>query len=222
MIYAGPLITWVPRSFFGEPRGASPVQAQALAQLGFIVMVLDARGTPGRSKAFQDTVYGNVGLAEIPDHLAALHQLAAQRPYIDLKRVGVIGHSWGGYFALRAMFTEPEVFKVGVAESPVVDLWVEAPDVEPYMGLPEQNRLGYERGSNIPLAKNLKGKLLIVHGTSDAGAPLSGTMRLIYALVRAGRPYDLMLLVHEGHNDVATSSYARESLAKYLMEHLKP
>jgi dipeptidyl aminopeptidase/acylaminoacyl peptidase len=222
MIYAGPLVTWVPHSFFGEPRGANPVQAQALAQLGFVVMILDARGTPERSKAFQDTVYGSVGVAEIPDHVAALHQLAAQRSYIDTKRVGVIGHSWGGYFALRAMFTEPDVFKVGLAESPVVDLWVEAPDVEPYMGLPEQNPLGYERGSNISLAKNLKGKLLIIHGTSDAGAPLSGTMRLIYALERAGRPYDLILLVHEGHNDVATSSYAQERLAKYLIEHLRP
>jgi dipeptidyl aminopeptidase/acylaminoacyl peptidase len=222
MIYAGPLITWVPRSFFGEPRGANPVQAQALAQLGFIVMVLDARGTPERSKGFQDAIYGNIGLDEIPDHVAALRQLSSQRAYIDIARVGVAGHSWGGYFALRAMFTAPDVFKVGVAESPMVDLWVEAPDIEPYMGLPAQNGVGYERGSNIPLAKNLKGNLLIIHGTSDAGAPLSGTMRLINAFTRAGRPYDLVLLVHEGHNDVATSAYAQERMINYLVEHLKP
>ena len=222
MIYAGPLITWVPGSFFGEPRGANPVQAQVLAQLGFIVMVLDARGTPERSKAFQDTVYGNIGLNEIPDHVAALHQLVTHRSYMDIGRVGVVGHSWGGYFTLRAMFTAPEIFKVGIAQSPLVDLWVEAPDVEPYMGLPGQNGLGYERGSNIPLAKNLKGNLLIIHGTSDAGAPLSATMRLIDALTGAGRPYDLLLLVHEGHNDVATSSYAQERMTKYLVEYLRP
>jgi len=104
----------------------------------------------------------------------------------------------------------------------MVDLWVEAPDVEPYMGLPGQNGPGYERGSNIPLVKNLKGNLLIIHGTSDAGGPLSGTMRLIDALTRTGRPYDLLLLVHEGHNDVATNSYAQERMTKYLVEHLRP
>jgi dipeptidyl aminopeptidase/acylaminoacyl peptidase len=104
----------------------------------------------------------------------------------------------------------------------MVDLWVEAPDIEPYMGLPAQNGVGYERGSNLSLAKNLQGKLLIIHGTSDAGAPLSGTMRLINALTRAGRPYDLVLLVHEGHNDVATSAYAQERMTNYLVEHLKP
>lgn len=222
MIYAGPLITWVPQSFFGEPRGANPLQAQALAQLGFIVMLMDGRGTPERSKAFQDSVYGNIGRDEIPDHVAALRQLSFQRTYMDIERVGVVGHSWGGYFTLRAMLTAPDVFKVGVAESPMVDLWVEAPDVEPYMGLPAQNGVGYEHGSNISLAKNLKGNLLIIHGTSDAGAPLSGTMRLIDALTRADKPYDLALLVHEGHNDVAANVYAQERMTNYLVEHLKP
>jgi dipeptidyl aminopeptidase/acylaminoacyl peptidase len=222
LIYAGPLITWVPRSFFGEPRGPSPLQGQALAQLGFIVMILDARGTPERSKAFQDVVYGNIGLHEIPDHVSALRQLAAQRSYMDINKIGVVGHSWGGYFTLRAMFTEPEVFKVGVSQSPVVDLWVEAPDVEPYMGIPESNRLGYDRGSNLSLVQNLKGNLLIIHGTSDAGAPLSGTMRLIAALTVAAKPYDLALLVHGGHNDVPLNSYVQERTIQYLVEHLRP
>jgi len=132
-----------------------------------------------------------------------------------------VGHSWGGYFALRAMFTAPELFKVGIAKSPMVDLWVEAPDVEPYMGLPGLNGPGYERGSNIPLVQNLKGNLLVIHGTSDAGAPLSGTMRLIDALTRADRPYDLSLLVHGGHNDVETDAYVQERMTKYLVEHLR-
>jgi dipeptidyl aminopeptidase/acylaminoacyl peptidase len=82
--------------------------------------------------------------------------------------------------------------------------------------------MGYERGSNLPLARNLKGHLLIIHGTSDAGAPLSGTMRLIDALTTAGKPYDLVLLVHEGHNEVASSPYAWERMKNYLVEHLKP
>jgi dipeptidyl aminopeptidase/acylaminoacyl peptidase len=141
---------------------------------------------------------------------------------MDINRIGVVGHSWGGYFTLRAMFTAPEVFKVGVSQSPVVDLWVEAPDVEPYMGIPESNRLGYDRGSNLSLVQNLKGNLLIIHGTSDAGAPLSGTMRLIAALTTAAKPYDLALLVHGGHNDVPLNSYVQERTIQYLVEHLRP
>lgn len=91
----------VPRSF---TEGSWP---RALAQAGFIVIVVDNRGTPGRSKAFHDVAYRNFGRFEIPDHAAALKQLAATRPYVDSSRVGIFGGSWGGYFTLRAMLTAP-------------------------------------------------------------------------------------------------------------------
>ncbi|MGH2397404.1 MAG: DPP IV N-terminal domain-containing protein, partial [bacterium] len=113
-IYAGPYITQVPRTFT-EWLG---VFHQALAQLGFIVFVVDGRGTPERGKGFQDLVYGNFGRHEIPDHMAALRQLAQQRPYMDLSRVGIFGHSWGGYFAIRAMLLAPDVYHVGIARAP--------------------------------------------------------------------------------------------------------
>src|SRR5262249_36634614 len=96
-IYAGPQVTWVPREFLGP----TSIWPQALAQLGFVVFVVDARGTPDRGKAFQDVVYGNFGRSEIPDHVAVLKQLPENRPYIDLDRAGIFGGSCGGYMTIR-------------------------------------------------------------------------------------------------------------------------
>src|SRR5262249_39114991 len=133
-IYNGPQTTWVPRTFNG-PTGYVP---QALAQLGYIVFVVDGRGTPERGKRFQDVVYGEVGRIEIPDHVAVLHALAKERPYMDLGRVGIFGGSFGGYMTVRAMLLAPDVYHVGVATAPVNCLEdLPASAAEMYMGLPE-------------------------------------------------------------------------------------
>jgi dipeptidyl aminopeptidase/acylaminoacyl peptidase len=214
-IYAGPQTTWVPRRFTADPRG------QAFAHLGFIVFVVDARGTPDRGKAFQDVVYMNFGRNEIPDHVATLKQLAAARPFMDLSRVGVFGGSWGGYFAIRALLQAPDVFHVGVAMAPVTDLRQVNHDL--YMGRPEDNKEGYDFGSNLLLAGKLKGHLLLMHGTADLNAPFTATIQMIDALVEAGKPYDLIVLPEQTHRPEGRSvMYSMDAQKRYLVDHLKP
>ncbi|GMU01111.1 S9 family peptidase [Corallococcus caeni] len=214
VIYAGPFTTVVPWSYVGPYES---VIAHSLAQLGFITMVLDARGTPGRSKAFQDVNYGRVGQTEIPDHVAALKQVAASRPYMDLERVGIHGHSWGGYFALRGMLTAPEFFKAGYAGAPGA-LTEEAVINEPNMGLLSENPEGYAAGSNEALADKLQGALKLMHGTSDVNASLSTTMRMAQALVRANKPFDLLLMPGEGHGP--EGRYYQDDVRRFFLREL--
>ncbi|MFY0564076.1 DPP IV N-terminal domain-containing protein [Archangium lansingense] len=199
-IYAGPFITAVPWNYIGN---AMSLTANAIAQMGFVVMMLDARGTPGRSKAFQDVNHGRVGQTEIPDHVAGLRQAAATRPWMDLERVGITGHSWGGYFALRGMLTAPQVFKAGYAGAPGA-LEEEAIINEPYLGLPSANPAGYQAGSNLALAGNLQGALKMMHGTSDVNASLSTTMRMADALIRAGKNFELLIMPGQPHSPQST------------------
>ncbi|MBN1223956.1 MAG: S9 family peptidase [Candidatus Aminicenantes bacterium] len=219
-IYNGPQTTWVPRTF----SDARLVSAQALAQLGFIVFQVDGRGTTDREKEFQDVVYRNFGRNEIPDHVAALRQLAAERPYMDLDRVGIYGASFGGYMTLRAMLLAPDVYHVAVSSAPVVDLYdIGAGSAEAYMGLIEDNREGYEYASSLDKAGNLRGKLLLIHGTNDVNAPFSATMKMVEALVRAGRPFDLVVLPEQSHWVRGKSAlFMLEAQRKYFQEHLKP
>jgi dipeptidyl-peptidase-4 len=212
-IYAGPTDVAVPQTFTSN-------FAQAVAQLGFVTLSVDGRGTPDRGKEFQDVVYGNLGRYEIPDHVAALKQLAEKRRYIDLNRVGIVGRSWGGHFALRAMLQAPEVYQVGVAGAPDIDLYDHLPnDVEPWLGQPHKNKAAYDYGSNYWLAGNLRGKLLLIHGTSDVNVPFSVTMRMADALIRAGKFFDLIVLPEGTHR---SSDYSREATRRYFQEHLKP
>jgi len=221
-IYAGPQTTVVPRSF-ADVRGLHP---QALAQLGFITFVVDGRGTPERGKEFQDVVYGNVGRNEIPDHVAALRQLSERRPYMDLGRVGILGHSYGGYFALRAILMAPDVYHAAVSSAPVADL-AETPanGIEPYLGLPQNNREGYEYAANLRLASSLGGKLLLIIGTSDDDVRFSSAMKIADALIRANKPYDLVVLPEQPHSLVRMGSayaYWQETVRRYFQECLRP
>jgi len=206
-IYAGPFITAVPWSYVGSS-SESRIGA-GLAQLGFVVVLMDARGTPGRSKAFQDANYGRIGQTEIPDHVAALKQLAAERPYLDLERVGIVGHSWGGYFALRGMLTAPDFFKAGYAGAPGA-LEEEAIINEPYLGLPGANPSGYREGSNMLSAENLRGALRIMHGTADINAPFSTTLRMVDALIKAGKRFELLVMPGEQHSPSGMSRRYRD------------
>ncbi len=218
IIYNGPFITWAPKTFL-DPVGQS---AQRLAQLGFLVLVVDGRGTPGRGKAFQDVVFGNFGQHEIPDHAAALRALAATRPYIDLSRVGMFGGSWGGYMTLRALLTMPDVYHVGVVVNPVVDLYDHgATDIEGYMGLPEQRPEAYRRASNLELVPQLRGKLLLMHSTNDVNATFSASVKLIDALIRADRHFELLVLPGQDHwPQGASNEYYQRRLRNYFAEHL--
>lgn len=200
-IYAGPFTTSVPWNYIGN---SMSLNSAAIAQMGFVVVLLDPRGGPGRSKAFQDANHGRVGQTEIPDYVAGLKQAAATRPWMDLERVGIHGHSWGGYFALRGMLTAPEFFKAGYAGAPGA-LEEEAIINEPYLGLPSVNPAGYEAGSNIALAGKLQGQLKMMHGTSDVNATLSTTMRMSEALIREGKHFDMLIMPGQPHNPMAAA-----------------
>ncbi|MGE0553212.1 MAG: DPP IV N-terminal domain-containing protein [Gemmatimonadales bacterium] len=218
--YMGNFVQSAPHRFVGTWLGD---EAQALTQLGFIVYIVDARGTTGRGKAFQDFTYGNVGRIEVPDHVAALRALAATRPWLDTTRVGITGYSWGGYFTIRAMLTAPEVFRVGVSGAPVVDFLADPRPIEPYMGMPQDESEAYERGSNLRLADRLRGKLLIAIGTSDVNVTFNHTMRMAHAFFRAGKYFDLIVLPEESHTlSPAARAYYLEARARYFVEHLRP
>jgi dipeptidyl aminopeptidase/acylaminoacyl peptidase len=143
---------------------------------------------------------------------------------MDLTRVGVFGISWGGYHALRAMVQAPETFHVGVAAAPVADLDDHmARAIEPYMGLPAENRQAYDYASNLLLANRLRGRLLMIHGTSDVNASFSATMKMANALIEAGKPYDLLVVPEMNHGPGPTrSDYFENAVKRYFVEHLRP
>jgi dipeptidyl aminopeptidase/acylaminoacyl peptidase len=218
--YMGNIRQAVPHRFVGSYPGD---ESYALAERGFVVVVVDGRGTIGRSKAFHDATYEQVGTFEVADHVAAIRQLAATRPYLDTTRIGITGFSWGGYYTLRAMLIAPEIFKVGVSGAPVVDLIGRANRIEPYMGTPLTNPAGFARASNVALADRLTGKLLIAIGTSDSNVTFTHSMRMVRALVDAGKHFDLVVLPGETHLlSPAGQRYYVEARARFLVEHLKP
>lgn len=195
-IYQGPQRTQSPRSLL-ESRFWD---AQSIAELGFLVVTIEGAGTPFRSKTFHDVAYRNLGDAGLEDHVAAIRALAARVPAIDLDRVGVFGHSAGGYAAARAMLRFPRFFKVGVASAGNHDARSDkAPWVEKYMG-----PLGphYAAQANAALAPRLEGKLLLVHGEMDDNVHPTSTLQFAAALIAAGKPFDLLLLPNRDHVNV--------------------
>jgi dipeptidyl aminopeptidase/acylaminoacyl peptidase len=219
-IYAGPFVSVHQTTHM--PSSAMHRISASLAQMGFIVAMLDARGTPGRGKAFQDANYGRIGQGqvEIPDHVAALRALARSRPWMDTTRAGIVGHSWGGYFAINGMLTAPDFFKVGYAGAPG-DLTEAASINEPNMGLLTSNGAGYDAGSNLGRASALRGRLKIMHGTSDPMAPLSTTMRMAQALIEANKTFDLLIMPGQPHGPVgAAGRYYREDVRRFMAMHL--
>lgn len=193
--------------------------AQALAQLGFIVFMVDGRGTPDRSKEFQDIAHNNMDRHVIPDHMAALRQLAEKRPYMDLNRVGILGHSWGGTLTVRALLQASDVYKVGVAVAGSQGI---ALGRGPYINL-AKNDEAFEDTSKERLAANLRGNLLFIIGTSDLNTQFGSVMKMVEALIQAGKPHDLIILPEQSHWFTGASrTYALEGIRRYFQEHLKP
>ncbi len=220
--YSGPGWIFAPRHFGGLGDGFLP--APALAELGYLVVRIDARGTPGRAHDFWTVVHKGIGRHEIPDHAAAIRHLAAERPYIDLDRVGAWGHSWGGHFAMRAVLQAPDLFRVAVASAPDIDLRYHLQlDVEGWMGPPNEAPEAYDYGSNYWMADRLEGRLLIIHGTADQNVPFSVTMRMAREFIRVGKPFDLLVLPDETHSlREETRRYVQDAIRRYFEEHLQP
>lgn len=218
-IYGGPQTT-VTRRDFSAWSAKIPNLPRALAQLGYLTVMLDARGTPERSKAFQDVVYKNWGRNEIPDHAAALRQLATTRKYVDLERVGIFGASWGGYFTFRALIQAPDIYKAGIVMVPGFDPYASIL-YEPYLGLPDDNRAPYDYALPFAWADKLQGSLLLVGNTSDHGT-FGDTIRMVEALVRAGKHHEVMLLPNQPHGAFGRSEdYLIEGIVNFFATHLQ-
>jgi len=188
-VYGGPASkeVWAaPRQYF---------QQQCMADQGYIVAVSDNRGTPGHDAAWMRAIKNNAIDIPLADQVEALQGLAKRVPQMDMSRVGVFGWSFGGYFSAMATIRRPDVFAAGVAGAPVVD-WQDYDTfyTERYMGLPDKNAEGYRKSNVLTYAANLKRPLLIVHGVTDDNVHFQNTMQLTLALLKAGKPYDLLLL----------------------------
>ncbi len=218
-IYPGPQTTRTSVSFV-DPHEASG-QAQAVAELGFVVITVDGRGTPLRSKLFHDYAYGNLGDAGgLEDHIAAIKQLAAKYPYLNLDEVGIYGHSGGGYATVRAMLAYPDFYKVGVASSGEQDMrgylvgWGER-----YEG--PLNDDNYLESSNpvFALKARLKGKLLIAWGDMDDNVSPSLELQLVHSLIQTNQDFDTLVLPNRNHS-YAVDPYFIRRRWDYLVENL--
>lgn len=198
-IYPGPQTGSVGSRNFSAARG----DTQALAELGFIVVEIDGMGTPWRSKKFHEAYYGDMGDNTLPDQVAGMKQLAQRYPWIDLDRAGIYGHSGGGYAAADAMFRYSDFFKVGISEAGNHDNREYEDDWgEKWQGLLVRNADGstnYDNQANQNIAKNLKGHLLLAHGTMDNNVPPYNTLLVVNELIKANRDFDLLLLPNRTH-----------------------
>jgi dipeptidyl aminopeptidase/acylaminoacyl peptidase len=196
---------------------------QAIAELGFVVVELDGMGTPGRSKAFQDAYYGDMGDSGLPDQVTGISQLAERYSWIDASRVGIYGHSGGGFAAANAILRYPEFYDVAVSQAGNHDNRNYEDDWgEKWQGLLEEYPDGttnYDNQANQLLAGNLVGKLLIAHGTTDTNVPPSSTMLLVDALIEANKDFDLLLLPNRGHG-FGNEPYMMRRRWDYFVRHL--
>jgi dipeptidyl-peptidase-4 len=195
-----------------------------LTQQGYIVASVDNRGTAApRGRAWRKVVYRRIGVLASEDQAAAARAIA-RRPYVDSTRIGVWGWSGGGSMTLNLLFRSPELFRMGMAVAPVSDLrYYDTIYQERYMGLPQENAAAYRMGSPITFAGNLRGDLLLVHGSGDDNVHFQNSEALINALVAANKTFTMMAYpnrthcICEGRN---TSRHLFELLTRYLQEHL--
>ncbi len=210
--YGGPTIRLVTDRFDAGDRNTA---------LGFLVMTVDNRGTPGRGKAFESAAYLQLGQVDLDDQAAAVTHLATTRSYVDGTRVGITGHSYGGYMAAIAVVRRGDVFHAAVAGAPPTD-WRNYDTIytERYMRTPAENTEGYDAGSCVKNASKLKGKLLLLQGLVDDNVHPNNTLQLANALQAVNRPFSMMLFPASDHS---INSPAVESVKwSFFVEALAP
>jgi dipeptidyl-peptidase-4 len=220
-IYGGPQISYVNHGWETFPISMSALP-QALPQLGFVVVMLDARGTPERSKAFHDVAYKEWRRHVTADHAAALRNLAHERPWMDLERVGVYGHSWGGYFTFACLVDAPELYRAGFSSAPGYDPY-DMFIYEPYLGGPPtaSNKSAYDDALLYADAPKLQGKLMIAAGSNDLMV-WSSAVKMSRALIDAGKDHELVMLPEEGHGfGTSADKYWIQKLVGFFERHVK-
>jgi dipeptidyl-peptidase-4 len=227
-----PVLTYV----YGEPGGATVRDEWQrlrglfhgmIAQQGYLVVSFDNQGTPApKGRAWRKSVYGAVGVLSAAQQGEAIQQLARERSYIDTSRMAIWGWSGGGSNTLNVMFRDAGVYPTGIAVAPVADeSHYDSIYQERYMGLPQTNKQGYHDGSPINFAQNLKGHLLVVHGSGDDNVHFQGTELLINKLVALGLPFDFMDYPNRTHSiseGEGTSFHIHSLIVRYLEEHVTP
>ena len=223
---------------YGEPHGQTVLDDwsggqnhtmfhRAIADLGYLVASIDNRGTPApKGAAWRRAVYGSLGPLSTEEQAAGVKELARQRPYVDLARVGVWGWSGGGSNTLNALFRKPDVFHVGIAVAPkprpeLYNAWFQ----EIFMRTPDVNPEGYRKAAAVNYAEGLRGDLLIVHGTGETNTHLQITESLVDRLIELGKRFDYMAYPNRDHGlreGKGTAVHLRMLMTRYLLEHLPP
>lgn len=215
-IYGGMQAQAVPRDFVGHrmqrPGSEYYTMLEYLRSQGYVVIVMDTPGTPGRGREFHLRTHGSWPDGIIDDHAAVLRQLLAAHSYMDAGRIGIEGNSWGGQLAVRGLTDAPQLYKAASAAVPETDLLDHVHWIEFQNGTPQNNPDAYQNGTTA-LVDQIDGELLLIHGTSDANVPFSNTMKLVDALTEAGKYYELVIL--PGTNHALQGNGDRYSYAVY-------
>lgn len=217
-IYGAPHTNIIPRDIFDR----SMWNLQNLANNGFIVIMIDSRGTPSRGKAFLDYSYGKFGQVEIDDHVAVIKQIGKQKSYMDLTKVGITGHSWGGYFALKALIDAPYFYKAGHLNAAAIDPEYFRIAIEPFMGcFPKDCPEKYKAAAITNKLDQLKAPIMISHGTADDDVPVEEAYKLIEALKSIGyKNYEY--IEYQGMDHIIMRNPKWEStLISFFEKHLK-
>ncbi|MHB1193644.1 MAG: S9 family peptidase [Longimicrobiales bacterium] len=218
-IYPGPQTGSVGSRSFSAARR----DHQALAELGFVVVEVDGMGSPKRSKSFHTAYYGNMGDNGLPDQIATIRQLAGRHPWIDLDRVGIWGHSGGGFASTAGILRFPDFYKVAVSQAGNHDNRIYEDDWgEKYQGLLVTHPGGttsYDNQANQLVAKDLKGKLLLAHGTVDDNVPPNNTLAVVDALIAANKDFDLIMMPNRRHG-FGNEPYMQRRRWDYFVRHL--
>ena len=188
-----------------------------LAEYGFLIVSLESRAVPGRGKRTLDGIYQKLGQAEIDDMAEGVKALWS-RSYVDRNRVGIFGSSYGGYASAMELLRHPDVFAAAASSSPPTD-WRNYDTIytERYMWIPQENKAGYDAGSALTYAKDLKGRLLIYYGTADNNVHPSNALQLIKALQDASKSFDVQVGPDRGHSPVN-----QDRMMEFFIDVLKP
>jgi dipeptidyl-peptidase-4 len=211
--YASPLTAVVPHNFYQAYRGKQPLAPSSYAELGFIVISVDARGTTYRSEKFLQAGYGALNRIGLDDHIATIRSLAATRPYLDTERVGIVGHSYGGFAALRAMLEFPDFFKVGISSAAMMDTegmyadyhWsafqgrAHYSDGSEWRPTPSEVAANWKHLSASAQVHQLKGKLLLQMGELDENVPPGQILQFVDSLIKDNKDFELIYMPSRDH-----------------------
>ncbi|MDJ0921680.1 MAG: alpha/beta fold hydrolase [Henriciella sp.] len=223
-IYGGMQYAFVPHDDYDTSRRSRHPVLRALTGAGYVVIIVDAPGTPGRGRAFQDATYGIWPQTVVDNHVQAIKHAASTRPWMDLNRVGIFGHSWGGYLAQRAMIDAPDFYRAAASHAAPSDFYDHPIYIEPFMGGPDDNPEGYEAASNLLRIDEVQGPILSVPAPFDVNAGFTPGMKLVDAMIDARKEVELFSVPGSHHRLSCCSRndelYKSAVIARFLERHL--